>query len=247
DAQISEIDGGLLVNWDIRDGEFAHGVPEAMFAAFEQLVQAVARDDRWESPVGSLLPAYQRRARLAANQTAGPRSEVTLHQGFFDNVGARADDPAVLWVGQGMLTYAQLAQRALRVAAGLREQGVRPGDSVALTLPQGPEQVVAVLAVLAAGGMYVPVGIEQPAARAERIARMAGYRILVTTGDGGHVPPGVTRLALSDLMDTDPLPAPVPVHHEQPAYLLFTSGSTGEPKCVEVPHRAAMNTIDDLL
>src|SRR5262249_30737879 len=125
-----------------------------------------------------------------------------------------------------------------------REQGVRPGDSVALTLPQGPEQVVA---VLAAGGMYVPVGIEQPAARAERIARMAGYRVLVTTEGGGHVPRGVTRLVLRELMDADPLPAPVPVHHEQPAYLLFTSGSTGEPKGVEVPHRAAMNTIDDLI
>ncbi|MCF7549505.1 amino acid adenylation domain-containing protein [Pseudonocardia sp. WMMC193] len=235
DAQVSELDGGLLVNWDIRENEFAAGVPAAMFAAFEGLVRGLARDQSWTEPVGDLRPADQRAAREAANDTATPGSGALLHERFFAHAAERADRPAVCWADGHTMGHGELADRALRVAAGLHARGVRPGDPVAVTLPRGPEQVVAVLGVLAAGGAYVPVGIEQPAARAERIASVSGHAVVV----GAGVP-------LSELERADPLPAPVPVDAEQPAYLLFTSGSTGEPKGVEVPHRAAVTTLDDL-
>jgi len=241
DAQVSELDGGLLVNWDVRGNEFADGVPAAMFAAFERLVRELASPPRWAEPVGGLLPADQREARRAANDTRRPGSGALLHERFFARSAERAERPAVSWANGGVLTHGELAERALRVAGGLRERGVRPGDPVAVTLPRGPEQVVAVLGVLAAGGAYVPVGIEQPPARAERIAAVAGYRLVVAAESGP-----ADRVALAELERADPLPEPVVVDAEQPAYLLFTSGSTGEPKGVEVPHRAAVTTLDDL-
>jgi mycobactin phenyloxazoline synthetase len=108
---------------------------------------------------------------------------------------------------------------------------VRPGDRVSIELPKGPAQAIAVLGVLGAGAAYVPIGPEQPDARREKIRKSAGVAASVTALRGSEAP----------------LERPVPVAPEQVAYVLFTSGSTGEPKGVEVSHRAAMNTIGDLV
>ncbi|GAA4548990.1 amino acid adenylation domain-containing protein [Pseudonocardia xishanensis] len=241
DSQTSEIDGGILVNWDVRANEFADGVPAAMFGAFTRLVESLADDAAWERPVGDLLPQDQRAVRARADDTARAVLPELLHGDFFDAVrSSTAHRPAVLWDG-GSLTHGELAGRALRVAAGLRARGVVPGETVAVTLPRGPDQIVAVLGVLAAGGTYVPVGVEQPPARTGRIAAVSGHRITLAAE------PGPGRVALDELAAHEPLAQPEPVDPEQPAYVLFTSGSTGEPKGVEVPHRAAMATIRDLV
>ncbi|MEJ8668137.1 amino acid adenylation domain-containing protein [Streptomyces sp. MS1.AVA.1] len=141
------------------------------------------------------------------------------------------------------LSYGELADRSLRAAGALVERGVRSGDTVAVSLPKGPDQLTAVLGVLAAGAAYVPIGVEQPAARRDRIRTTAGFRVALT--DGRPVE-GVDAVPLAEAVRSAPLTEPVAADEEQPAYVLFTSGSTGEPKGVEVPHRAAMNTIDDL-
>ncbi|MEV7081444.1 amino acid adenylation domain-containing protein [Streptomyces sp. NPDC093516] len=278
DAQVTEVDGGLLVNWDVREDAFPAGLVDAMFAAFHGLVTRLGtEDDVWDRPVPALLPEEQSAVRRAVNATDAPRSHRLLHEGFFARAAERPDAPALLWGTEGSLTYGELADRALRCAAALVDRGVRPGDTVAVGLPKGPGQITAVLGVLAAGAAYVPVGADQPPARRDRIRATAGYRLTLTEGDtDGHpggttdgLPGGTTsgpvgappaggadadrlavtdadRLTVTDALRHDPLPAPVPVDEEQLAYVLFTSGSTGEPKGVEVPHRAAMNTLDDL-
>ncbi|MFE6197712.1 amino acid adenylation domain-containing protein [Streptomyces sp. NPDC057838] len=257
DAQVTEVDGGLLVNWDVREDVFPAGLVDAMFAAFHGLVTRLGtEDDVWDRPVGALLPAEQSAVRAAVNATAAPRSRRLLHEGFFARAAERPGAPALLWGTEGVLDYGQLADRALRCAAALVDRGVRPGDPVAVSLPKGPDQITAVLGVLAAGAAYVPVGVEQPPARRDRIRATAGYRLTLTGGttdgttDGAgataHAPAAGDRLAVRDALRHDPLPTPVAVDEEQVAYVLFTSGSTGEPKGVEVPHRAAVNTVDDL-
>ncbi|GHH09299.1 non-ribosomal peptide synthetase [Streptomyces lanatus] len=244
DAQVTEVDGGLLVNWDVREDAFPAGMVDAMFAAFHGLVTRLGTDDTvWERPVPALLPAEQSALRAKVNATEGPRSHRLLHQGFFAHAAERPGAPALLWGSEGALSYSELADRALRTAAALRERGVRPGDTVAVSLPKGADQITAVLGVLAAGATYVPIGVEQPPARRDRIRATAGFRVALT--DGRPVE-GLDALPVSEAVRTAPLPDPVTVDEEQPAYVLFTSGSTGEPKGVEVPHRAAMNTIDDL-
>ncbi|KUM73485.1 non-ribosomal peptide synthetase [Streptomyces curacoi] len=244
DAQVTEVDGGLLVNWDVREDAFPAGMVDAMFAAFHGLVTRLGTDDTvWERPVPALLPAEQSAVRARVNSTDGPRSHRLLHQGFFERAAEQPDAPALLWEAQGSLSYGELADRALRTAAALVERGVRPGDTVAVSLPKGPDQITAVLGVLAAGAAYVPIGVEQPAARRDRIRTTAGFRVALT--DGRPVE-GLDALPVAEATARAPLSGPVTVEEEQPAYVLFTSGSTGEPKGVEVPHRAAMNTVDDL-
>ncbi|MFI6980996.1 amino acid adenylation domain-containing protein [Embleya sp. NPDC050154] len=254
DAQITEVRGGLLVNWDVREDAFPDGVVDAMFAAYRELVTRLGTAEAdWREPMPDLLPAAQRAVLDRVNTTDAPRSRHSLHEGFFAHAAARPHAPALLWgpsdADGGTLSYGELAERALRVAAALRTRGVAPGESVAVTLPKGPEQIVAALGILAAGAAYVPIGVEQPAARRERIHRTAGIRLVLDTDGAGGASPLAPALALAEAAA---LPAPtaeppVPVDEESIAYVLFTSGSTGEPKGVEVPHRAAMNTIDDLV
>lgn len=227
DAQVTEVNEGLLINWDVRENAFPTGLIDEMFAAFHSLITRLGQDDdAWGQPVGGALPAGQAEVRAKANDTAGPRSGKLLHEGFFERARRHPDAPALVWA-TGELSYGELAERALKIAASL---DVSPGDTVGVSLPKGPDQIAAVLGVLAAGAAYVPIGVDQPEARAERIRRIAGLRHVLTEAQGA----------------AEPLAEPVRVDEESVAYVLFTSGSTGEPKGVEVPHRAAMNTIEDL-
>ncbi|WP_308129859.1 non-ribosomal peptide synthetase [Kitasatospora aureofaciens] len=233
DAQVTEIGDGLLVNWDAREDAFAPGVLDAMFAAYGRLLDRLLGDeDAWSTPVPALLPASQLTVRARVNATAAPRSDARLHDAFFARAAAYPHSPALLWGANGVLSYGELADRALELAGHLSAQGAGPGDLVAVTLPKGPDQVVAVLSVLATGAAYLPLGIDQPAARRERIHRSAGVRLVV---DDITVPADTVPLAASRDGDGDEL-----------AYIIYTSGSTGEPKGVELTHAAAANTVEDL-
>jgi mycobactin phenyloxazoline synthetase len=243
DAQVTELHGGLLVNWDVRRDAFCDGVVDAMFAAFCDLLERLGgSDEGWRAPVDALLPASQLAVRARVNATDGPAPARALHDVFFERADREPQLPAVVWDG-GELSYGELADRALRVAAALAERGVEPGEPVGVRLPKGPEQVVAVLGVLAAGGVYVPIGIDQPAARRRRIEHIAGVRVTIVAEPGE----GAATLALSSAFAHQrPRELPAAIDPAAPAYVLFTSGSTGEPKGVELPHAAAVNTIDDL-
>ncbi|WP_214406175.1 non-ribosomal peptide synthetase [Pseudonocardia lacus] len=247
DAQVTEFGGGLLVNWDLRADRFADGVVDAMFAAYRRLVEALVAGSEaaWTGPVPDLRPPAQAAVRARVNATAAPRSGRLLHQGFFARAADTPGAPALLWGRDGVLSYGELAERALRVAGALHAAGTAPGDAVGIRLPKGPDQVVAVLGVLAAGGCYVPIGVEQPPARAGRIVDTAGVGLVLGHADGA--PAGVRVVGPAETLAAAPLAAPMPGDEEDRAYLLFTSGSTGEPKGVEVPHRAAMATLDDLV
>ncbi|GAA1862577.1 non-ribosomal peptide synthetase [Actinomadura bangladeshensis] len=232
DAQVTEVSGGLLLNWDVRVPAFPDGVAEAMFGAYTSAITRLgAPGADWSVPLGVAAPASQLRVRHALNATPAP-PPATLTEGFFEHARRRPGAPALHWGENGTLTYGELASRALRIASGLVASGVRPGDRVSIELPKGPAQAAAVLGVLAAGAAYVPIGPEQPDARRARIRASAGVAASLTA-DG--------------IAEAEPLARPVAVRPDQVAYVLFTSGSTGEPKGVEVPHGAAMATIGDLV
>ncbi|QLK92878.1 amino acid adenylation domain-containing protein (plasmid) [Mycobacterium avium subsp. hominissuis] len=250
DAQVTEMRGGLLLNWDVRETAFPPGLIDAMFARFIEAVERLAAgDDGWDAPAAARLPVDQARVRAAVNATDGPVTGRCLHQGFFDNAAATPDAPAVLWgcgEGAGCWTYRELAASALAVGGALHAHGVRPGDAVTIQLPKGREQILAVLGVLAAGATYVPIGFDQPPARRAKIIETARVTAALTRA-GADIGTQIACLPIETAAGfAQPLPTPVYPDTAAIAYLLFTSGSTGVPKGVEVPHSAAMNTIDAL-
>jgi amino acid adenylation domain-containing protein len=243
DNQVMERAGGLVVNWDGIDEMFPDGLLDAMFDAYRRLLAWLA-DNEWTTPTPTLLPAAQQAVRDRVNRTAGPLPERRLHEEFFDLARRHPDRPALLWDTDRNRRYGELADQALRIGAALVERGLRPAEPVAVTLPRGPDQIAAVLGILAAGGSYVPVGVEQPAARRARIYRRAGVRLVLTRQPAGPEPDAPTPL--SPDVAAEPLAGPVPGDPDALAYTIFTSGSTGEPKGVQITHRAALNTVEDI-
>ncbi|GAA4203981.1 non-ribosomal peptide synthetase [Streptosporangium oxazolinicum] len=247
DAQVTELDGGLLLNWDVRDGVLAPGVPEAAFDAYRRLVtDLLTTSQAWLRPVGPLLAADRLAARAVAALPPSPPSGHALHTRFFALADERPGRVAVVAEDGSTLTYGDLALVARKVATLLRGHGVREGDTVAITLPKGAGQIAAVLGVLAAGAAYAPVGVEQPAVRRARIHALAGAAVVLTDDAHAHLCADLPGVSVLRLADAEGL-APGPVAHpagDSTAYLLFTSGSTGSPKGVEVCHRAIVNTVD---
>ncbi|MFC4536718.1 amino acid adenylation domain-containing protein [Sphaerisporangium dianthi] len=242
DHQIHLTGEGVLLAWDAVEDLFAEGVLSAMFDAYLQLIGDLP-ESGWDAPPRLPLPAAQRAARARVNATAWPHRPRALHTAFFERAAADPGRPALLWGADGRLTYGELADGALRVAAALGGRGVRGGDLVAVTLPKGPGQIIAVLGVLAAGAAYVPIGVDQPPERRRRMLTTAGaVQVLGESGDEDGPP----VLGLGAALDAAPLPAPSPADPSATAYVIFTSGSTGTPKGVELSHAAAANTVDDV-
>lgn len=243
DAQVTEFDGGVLINWDVREEMFAPGVIDAMFAHHITEVTRLAAGQGWTDHAPAALPDDQAQVRTTVNAgTAHPSGEA-LQDGFFRQADRDPDAVAVVH-GAGELSYGLLRDQALSVAAELSERGVRPGDTVALLGPKGAEQIPALLGILAAGAVYLPIAADQPPERRGRILALGGAVLALVTGDE---PPAleIPAVAVSEALGR-PGTDPVRTDPAQLAYVVFTSGSTGEPKGVEVTHDAAMNTVETL-
>ncbi|MGC5053380.1 amino acid adenylation domain-containing protein [Micromonospora sp. DT48] len=240
-------DGTVRLVWDAVEALFPDGMLDAMLSAYETLVRDLLAG-AWTSTVPEIaLPEATRRTRAAVNSTTRTMTDNLLHTRFFAEAGARAGRPALLWGEQEVLHHDELAARALRVAGALAERGVGRGSYVAVLAPKGVPQIVAVLGVLAAGAAYVPIGVDQPAERRARILELSGVQV-VLDGSGLLDPAGAAAeiLTIEAAEAAEPLAAPVSADPDDAAYVIFTSGSTGLPKGVELTHRAAVNTVEDI-
>ncbi len=245
DAQVTEFDGGVLVNWDVREDVFPAGVIDAMFAHHIDELRRLASADDWDAPGPPALPAAQRAVRDKVNGRSAAPSGEALHDGFFRRAQQQPDAPAV-FASSGDLTYAQLRDQALTLAAALRARGIGPGDTVAVVGPKTAEQVPALLGILAAGGAYLPIGVDQPRDRAKRILQTGQVSLALVCG-GQQLSLPMPALTIADVVhdaSVDVEIQPATTDPDELAYVLFTSGSTGEPKGVEVAHDAAMNTVE---
>ena len=140
---------------------------------------------------------------------------------------AATPDATALVTDTASWTYAELDRGAERIAAGLLTAGMPPGARVGVMLDRSPELIATVLGVLKAGAAVVPLDPSYPRARIDAmIDRARPFRVI---SDIAEV------RALLEAPATTTLPA---IDPESAAYVLFTSGSTGEPKGVTMPHRA---------
>lgn len=181
---------------------------------------------------------------LSVSAVPGARPYVPVHERVRRQAAARPDAVAVRH-GDRALTYRELDERASAVAGGLRAAGLRRGDVVAVAMERGADMVTAFLGVLYAGCAYLPVDVRQPAART-RSAAGAARAVLVT--DGRRAEPLADLMPvlwLSRLLRQAESASPVPLTGEDVAYVMSTSGSTGVPKAVAVPHRAITRLVPE--
>lgn len=208
---------------------------------------------RPERPIGEaalLGPDQRRRVLHDWNRTAAAAPDRLVPDLVAERAAERPEATALV-AGGTRLGYRQLLARADRLAEGLREAGVGPEVPVGLCLPRGAEMAVAALAVLRAGGAYLPLDPEQPPARLRAMLADARAR-LVLAADGtaaGAQRLGVPVAVVAPAADGFTVPPPRGPGQRRggrpgprnTAYLLFTSGSTGTPKGVAVEHRSLTN------
>ncbi|UYB44836.1 amino acid adenylation domain-containing protein [Streptomyces sp. Je 1-4] len=207
-----------------------------------RVLEAVtAAPDRAVSQAPVLDAAEHRQLIVERNATGRAVPPATMPELFETWVANDPQAPAVVFEDL-VLSYAEVAERANRLARLLVQQGVGPERVVALAVPRSPEMVVAALAVHKAGGAYLPVDPEYPA---ERIAYMlddARPTCLLTLTGVALPETGCPRLLLDDpavvaaLNEQPATPLAPRAGLQHPAYVIYTSGSTGRPKGVEVTH-----------
>ncbi|MCX5193514.1 amino acid adenylation domain-containing protein [Streptomyces sp. NBC_00249] len=203
-----------------------------------------------------LSPAERTRLLVEWNDTGAeyPR-ESRVEELFAERARTAPGHPAVVH-GDTVLSYAELDRRAELLAHRLRAEGLLPSEPVALLMPREAGLVVAALAVLKAGGVYLPVDPGYPGDRIAYLLADSAARLVLTTGalaEGlGPVPDLPSTVLDLDTMDWQ---APPPAHEAAPApdgpppgagdaaYLMYTSGTTGKPKGVLVPHRGIVRLV----
>lgn len=246
---VVESAGGWDLHCEYRDDLFEPATIERMLGHLLRLLGQVAGDPT--APVDRIELLTPEERRRIAEEWSGRggigKVEGSVAERFEATARRFAEKPALL-TQAGPIHYGELLDWVAAAAGVLRDQGVKPGDRVAVCFPPSVEALVAMLAVLRAGGAYVPLDPADPAPRRESLLLDAEVTHLIPADpslapamwDGGVVELPTRRQAAS-------LPASdcAPVGPEAAAYLMFTSGSTGRPKAVEVPQRGILRLVVD--
>ncbi|RMF98834.1 MAG: amino acid adenylation domain-containing protein, partial [Gammaproteobacteria bacterium] len=223
------------------DGLFEPAVAEALPARFAAVVeQLLAAPDRPLHEVDLLLPGE--RERLLAWGDGGPAvaaPAATLAE-LFDRAVAKHRSAIALIDGRRRWSYGELEARVTALAAALQDRGVGPGTRVGLALPRSAELVAAVLAVHRCAAVCLPLDPAQPPERLRHFLTLGEPElVLVEPGAGA----AWARPAIELSADCWPAAAAcetVSVTGEAPAFLLFTSGTTGKPKAAAGSHAQAL-------
>ncbi|GAB3740235.1 amino acid adenylation domain-containing protein [Nocardiopsis nanhaiensis] len=210
------------------------------------LAQAMSEPDR---PLAEfdILDEGEHGLLSALGRSSEPDSRNTVDRVFAERAAATPDAPALV---QGAVTvsYRELERRANHLAHRLRDQGVRPEVPVALLHGRAPELALASLAVLKAGGCYVPLHSDQPDERLVDIHRRSGAGPVVADPVSAEraraLFPSVLVVDPQDTEGADHPPA-TGEHPDRAAYVMFTSGSTGTPKGITVTHRNILDLAAD--
>ncbi|WP_257137762.1 non-ribosomal peptide synthetase, partial [Bacillus pseudomycoides] len=244
---ITEGENGLTLDWEYSTSLFTEATIQRMASHYVQVLIQMIEDPKRKLSAFDLLTPVERQQLLSDyNNTAVSYCDnVTIHQLFEEQV--RKTPKAVALVhGDEQVTFEDLNQRANKLARVLRKKGVEPEVIVGIMIRSSIDMVVSILAVLKAGGAYLPIDLDYPLERKIYMLEDSGATHLLTQFDwkeeafSGEVLNVMDSTLYQEEGDNlIPLQGP-----EHAAYVIYTSGSTGKPKGVVIEHKGLINYID---
>ncbi|MDD1780399.1 amino acid adenylation domain-containing protein [Enterovibrio sp. ZSDZ35] len=222
---------GYECNLITQSGKFDPSFGHAFLAHFSTLLDnAVSEPSR---QLKSLSPVERRTTDSTIARPEYNSDLVTQLKLAVDNFGERA----ALSNPEQSITYQELDKLSNKVAAGLASMGIRKGDVVGISLPRGTEMVLAIWGVLKAGAAYLPILPDLPKKRSAFMMEDTGAKLCIVSGQS---PLASTHSVadVNDLLGTEGDAPSVCINSSDTAYIIYSSGSTGQPKGILTPHGA---------
>ncbi len=250
-VEIFPMDGSLDIYFDYNSDLYDDATMARVQAHYQTVLEAVVRNPNQKvSEIKLLSPAESQDLLYARNNTVAEIPHDLCFHHRFEEIARMHPDRVALMVESDGMTYAQLNERANRIAATLLARGAGPNQLVAVFLPRGADLVAALLGVIKSGAAYIPLDPVYPKGRIESILEDARPIAVITCS-----------VLLGDLPDTSEyticldqdgalsesssaVDRSVGPTQQDLAYVIFTSGSTGKPKGVQIGHRALLNFFD---
>ncbi|WP_196222724.1 non-ribosomal peptide synthetase [Pseudooceanicola algae] len=229
----------LLVQTDANPALYDEATTQAHTARLLQFL-ATALQAPCLAKVATLTPQEVRTHVTTRNATSHPVPETTLVALTRAQAAATPEAPALV-CGDETLSHAELDRRSTALARRLAGRGIGPGDVVAVALPRSTALILALQAVIRAGAAYVPLDPEDASARRADMLTRAAPRLILAADDFDAA--GVAPVLPPEDWDKGPEAEPRAPAPGDAAYVLFTSGSTGQPKGVVIDHRAIVNRL----
>ncbi|RXJ94835.1 hypothetical protein CRV00_05750 [Malaciobacter molluscorum] len=257
DHQIYEEDAKLVTHWDYVDEAFESSLLSIMFESYTKTLEYIVNNDEvWQEELIIDFPKIQKESRLEYNNTKDENilklSKKPLFYEFNKQVKAQKNVKAII-TNNKTLTYEELAYRAYELNLKLQKEGINEGDNIAIVLPKGWQQIVAVLGTLASGATYIPINSNSPKQRLNKILEDANCKYIISKEKI------VNSLGINENIKCIPIKEKIEKKHKEAlefwpvksssnniAYIIYTSGSTGTPKGVMMSHESVMNTLLDI-
>lgn len=248
--EISLLDNDIAICWTMNDDYLMPDVFSSMFQALGNTIsQIIDKDVGLSGNIPIFIEDSHFQHRTEKNSSLTNVSHETLHSLFLLSVGQYGDNLAIIHGGRS-ITYSDCFQLSMAMAELLRSQGIKQGDVVAIGMDKSANQLIAALAILYVGAVYVPIDISWPDERVASIIQVSSACCMVVNEDCSRFESFnlIKKICCIKSVSKKFQPGEVDVVNNASltAYIIFTSGSTGKPKGVVINHIGAVNTILDI-